>query len=91
MISTELPAVGIIARAASPSRDGVELPLASLLDTLRVGFRVLMPIVAGGTIARRPRVMALEEIRHSSPSVPGPEHVLAAISCSTFRARYWPP
>lgn len=50
-----------MARAASPPRGGVELPRASLLDTLRVSLGVLMPIVAGGTIARRPRVMALEE------------------------------
>lgn len=50
-----------MARTASPSRGGVELPRASLLDTLRFSLGVLMPIVAGGTIARRPRVMALEE------------------------------
>ena len=48
-------------RAGSPSRDSAKLPRASLFDTLRASLGVLLPIVARGTIARRPRVMALEE------------------------------
>lgn len=37
------------------------LPHASLMDTLRVGANIAMPLLAGGVIVRRPRVMALAE------------------------------
>lgn len=36
-------------------------PRASVLDTLRVGTQVMLPLVARGVIVRRPRVVALAE------------------------------